>query len=113
MQTLLPTETIVVFLPVEGATNDFGEAVLSFPEEGVEVTGCLIQPGASSELGPLTLELLQKELLTIHLPKTFKSDCKNAKVIVRGQEYEVLAAFLPVTSSPLPWDRQLLCAGVR
>lgn len=113
MQTLLPTEAITVFLPVEGATNDFGEAVLSFPEEGEVIAGCLIQPGTSTELSPLTLELLQKELLTIHLPKTFKNDCKNAKVIVRGQEYEVLAAFLPVTSSPLPWDRQLLCEKVR
>ena len=109
MMTFLPTET-VVFKVVEKTTkNKIGEIITEYKD--FTVNNCLVQPGSAEDLGE-ALQLLQDRVVTVHVPTTFTENLIAGKVVVRGQEYNIISSPLALTSSPLPWNRNVIAQRV-
>ena len=105
--SMLPTETVLFKIYTKTVPDSFGDTKLEFVEE-VEVGKCLVQPGAVSDLSE-GFNLQESQLVTIHIPKTYKTPLQNCEAVIRGVTYNIVAAPIGVTSSPLQWDRHVVC----
>lgn len=105
MMTFLPTESVIFRVVEKQTKNKIGETTTVFKD--YSVNGCLVQPGSANDLGE-GFELLQDRLVTVHVPTEFSENLIAGKVVVRGQEYNIISSPLALTSSPLPWNRSVI-----
>lgn len=77
-------ETVVVVEPV--IVEQRGKKVRTYPDTGVSVAGCSVQPGASSEDTALRENVTIR--WTVFMPPNVRVSAYS-KVIVRGRAYQV------------------------
>ena len=103
---LLGTETVTVLRP----TVSYGEHMREQTEWGEEtVAGCLVRPGATSNLSDPERVHGDAAALTVHVPKSYTSPLRGCRVRVRGVEYEVGGdpdAYME-ENTPGPWNRSV------
>mgnify|MGYP007076355746 FL=1 len=109
LTNLLPTEPVTFHILESQETTDFGEQIKTYRD--LHIPNCLVAPQIVTELGTGE-QLLQRTLLSIHVPGSYKDDLNNAMVSARGKEYRVVTSKEPYTKSPLVWDREVLCEVV-
>lgn len=109
MFSLLPTTSVTVRVAVEGPPDRYGNTTLTYREE--EVPGCIVGPYQSTEMeGPR--DLFDRVLITVHIPTVYTRDMRNAEIVYFNRVFKVLGNPVPLHSSPLPWNRNLICEEI-
>lgn len=108
MTGLIGSMTVTVIRPVETGRDELNEPVYGEPERE-EVAGCLVTPGASSDLDerrPYGVRVA----CTLHLPKSYAGSLRGCQVEVSGRAYRTIGGD-PVPymaeNTPGPWDRAI------
>lgn len=102
MVSLFETESVTVLRPVADR-DDLGEPAFEDPERD-EVSGVLVQPGATSDLDA-TRPNGVRVALTLHFPKGYGRPLRGCSIELRGEVFDVVGDPSPYTEGnvPVPW----------
>ena len=100
---LISTETVTVIRPT-AVRDELGEPTYGEPERE-EVAGCIVQPGATSDLDASRPDGVTVAL-TIYMRDPGRP-LRGCLVEARGREYEVVGDPRPSTAANVPGGRNL------
>lgn len=101
-RTLLPTVDILFSVVTGEYVDDMGQTKFIYDE--LLVPGCLVRTGVPSELSG-GLRVHQENKITVHFPSAFTDEFMNAEFNLYGKRFRMETVQLPITSSPLRWNR--------
>lgn len=100
-ETLIPTEE-VRFMAKRVAYDDRGAASTEWEDLGS--ARCAVEPLSASADGLLHPDGARTSV-KIHVPSSFGVRLRGCRAVVRGEFYDIEGDPLPLTRSPLPFDR--------
>lgn len=99
--------TVTVFRPTVAGTDDLMNPIPGEPVK-VDVPGCLVAPGATSDLDATRPDGVNVAM-TVHFPKAYADSLRGCSVTVPGYEgtYEVIGDPQPYMPKNTPglWNR--------
>lgn len=106
--TLLPTQTVTFIIPGEREVDAMGEA-LPVSYQDFAVKNCLVQPAPRASQLTDGLSLQQQTSVNIHIPKSVTEPLTEGYAVVSGRRLRIVASTFPLTRTPLPWNRYVIC----
>lgn len=98
-------ETVTVRTRVQTGTDEGGNAVYAWSDQAVD--GVLVAPGTTTDVAGNTRPDGVEVVFELHFPKTFTASLANARVVVRGETFQVIGDPKPYADDLTPgmWDR--------